>query len=206
MGRRYLQLPTGYDRWPNSAERAITGAVTVAVGFSSVVANPTDTQIVGKRNALGSTGMEWGIFSDGALGIYFTWNTGGAFNSVYNATLGTVPAGTFMTAVGTRPDAGTSGKLYKNGSLIQTTTGLSAPTSTGTPVTFGGTNTGELLFNGMVNWAFLWNRELSAAEIQELEVNPYALLVSVSKSPIIMGAYPSANVIGANIPGQNFGY
>lgn len=179
-GRRYSQIPTGYDRWADSAARSITGAITVAVGFSSVIANPTDTQIFGRRSGLGSPQEEWGIFSDATLGMYFSWTNSGSFNSVYDASLGSVPAGQYTTAIGTRPVAATSGKLYKNGVLIKTTTGLNAPTAHNVPVTFGGANDGSLLFDGTINWAGLWNREFSDAEVRALHDNPYSVLAPVS--------------------------
>jgi hypothetical protein len=150
--------------------------------------------------------MEWGIFSDPTVGVYFSWTNGGSFQSVFNASgLGAIPAGGYMTAAGTRPSAATSGKLYKNGVLIQSTTGLSVPTSAGLPVTFAAANDGTLLFNGTILWVYLFNRELNDWEVKTIHDNPYSLLTPSSKT-FFNSSYVTANVIGANIPGQNFGY
>lgn len=207
-GRRYTGVSGSRDRWDSVAARNITGAVTVAVGFTPVAANPDCALLVKRESSAAGGGMEWGLFSDAASGVYFTWQNGGSFNSVFDGSLGFVTAGKYMCSVGTRPTAGTSGKLYKNGTLIKTTTGLSAPTSLGIAASFGATNNGtDLLFNGVIHWAGLWNRELSEAEVQALNANPYALLVPVSPRRFY-GASNAiiANVIGANIPGQNYGY
>jgi hypothetical protein len=183
------------DRWANNAERAIVGEITIGVGFVSTFANPSNVMIAGKRNqAGGATGMEWGILSDPTVGVYFQWTNGGSFQSVFDAgTLGAIPAGVYMTAVGTRPVAATSGKLYKNGVLIKETTGLSVPTSIGTPITIGGANNGSLLFDGIVHWIGLWNREMPASEVQRLHQNPYAMLAPVSPARFFTGMSASGS-------------
>lgn len=100
-------------------------------------------------------------------------------------------AGTYTHDVGVALTAGMQGMcgtfkvggnvvLYKNGIVVDTTAfGASNPTNAGSSlINFQTANGNAGNFSGSGNVGYMWNRELSAAEVTLLDSDPYAFLLS----------------------------
>lgn len=169
----------GIDSLANRAEFQLTGAVSVAFGMISRVSS-ADTgfhDLPNKRFAAGSSGIEFGFnFRNSGVAKQMYWNNGGGYQVVAITSGATVANGSPEHWMGTRPTAATSGKLYVNGALGQSTTGLTAPAASTTGILFGAALDGSGAWTGSMLYFYLWNRELSAAEAAQVYANPYQLI------------------------------
>lgn len=103
------------------------------------------------------------------------WNT----NGTYTANVGTTLTAGFQS-LGATFKVGGNVVAYRNGLVLNTTAfGATAPTNAASSLinfqTSNG-NTGNLSASG--NVGYVWNRELSAAEVTQLDLDPYAFLVA----------------------------
>lgn len=99
---------------------------------------------------------------------------------------------------------GTTLRFYLNGQPDGTAT--DTQTFTGAGLYVGGKNTTEKLGgNCKLTYLGIWDRVLSANDFRKIASSPYDLWAPAQMRRLF-GIFSANNVIGANIPGQNFGY
>lgn len=161
----------------------------VSIGTNSSLNLSTDATILVFVNLVATTGIQWlGATGDNAGNVQFgfevgrtankidtIWGTSGGGFDILTST-NTISAGKWYMLAVTRTGSGTSwsASLYINGVLDSTQAGVKAPSSfvAGYIGAFsnGGNQSGNLSLNGVR----YYNRALSAQEIRQLYVQPFA--------------------------------
>ncbi len=166
----------------NRPQRNLLGAMTLHVGLrpASPSGESAFREVVNRRvtGAVG-TGIEYGLYFNQSQGINFYWAAGG-FSSTILVQNNLLTQNQFVTLTGTRPTLATSGKLYKDSVLLASVGALTAPTASGTGMNLGCDSNGSTdpLF-GDLHYVYLWNRELSLADIEWLIAEPYCFLLPI---------------------------
>ncbi|HTL82093.1 MAG TPA: LamG-like jellyroll fold domain-containing protein [Bacteroidia bacterium] len=127
----------------------------------------------------GATDGQHVLFAPNAYGNRLSSGHNGTYNSVQDPT--PLLANTWYHVAVTYDAATTTMKLYKNGVLVSTNTAVPAFTS-GSAVRLGAFNNAGNLFKGNIDEVRIWNRALTAAEINssmncELAGNESGLIV-----------------------------
>ncbi len=161
-----IQLNGNTTSWcqPASNNRpslSLTGNMTTSVWMYSTSTSAIQGVI---RNGQG-TDEQYSIYYDGGnQRIGFGWYDGSAFQGLAS-TVGSVPRNQWILVTVTR--TGSALAFYANGVPVGTATFTSAP-NTPSIFTIGGTNSGSQAFVGKLDDVRLYNRALSAAEVQAL--------------------------------------
>lgn len=166
-------LSTVPDTGAIGAAVQIQTAITVAAWIRRYAAISVNTTICGARipGAGSANNIQWELGIDTTEKVRAIWQDGGADNTnIAQATVASA-VDTWEHWCFTRPTAGTSAKLYKNGVLDGTeTTGLNKATggSNVTAISVGVNSTAGNEYEGTIFSAIVYEEELSAAQVLEL--------------------------------------
>ena len=151
----------------------------------------------------GAGGVPWAYnFRQNSALMQFHWRAGGGF-AIATATTN-LPTDDYFSITCTRPVLATSGKIYKDGLLLNETTGLSAPTAGTANLAIGQTiETGSENWDGQMNLFCIWDRELSESEVLTLEHNPYQIFQPRTQ---VLNTFVAAGGGGATNPHYVFGH
>lgn len=166
----------------------LTGAMTISawVKYNS---GANFCTIVADCTTAGNDGL-FLLFIGQSTGVA-TWKQNGSFANSSNTGAKKLTAGVWHHVAATRPSNSSSAVIsfYVDGVLNGTGTIAAAPgTQKGA---FLGSNSasGGNLFNGQIDNTFIWNRALSASEIEMLYTQPYCLMqpagIAINNNPVV---------------------
>jgi hypothetical protein len=168
-----------YVAAPSSSSLSSIGAgdFTLAAWFQATVGQPVNTKLLSNSNPNTGYGFVFYLGGGGTLGLYLS-NSGG--RNWYGGVTNLID-GTWHYGVITR--SGTTISTYVDGSLVNTQTDTVGNVATTSPLIIGSWFGTTDFFKGAIDEAQIYNRALSAAEIQadfqqSPDFSPY-LLVNV---------------------------
>jgi hypothetical protein len=159
---------TGYVSVPDAPSLDLTAAVTLEAWINPAsLAFPSNFgTVVAKSNYPNRNYGLW-VFRDGSLHLSYVNSSG--VNVAFNSAPGLIHVGVFTHVAGVIDTAAGVMQIYVNGQLVasQATAGPMVPNTD--PLTIGAADAGPTnFFNGLIDEVGVFNRALSAAEIQDL--------------------------------------
>ena len=151
----------------NPTQLQMTGDISVSAWFKTSNSGDALT-IVGRGGHYSTTTSSWALFRRTNNGIAVQLRAGGAY--VYALSPATTfNDGNWHHAVFTREVSSGNLKLYINGSLVVTTTGVTAVLNNETKDTFiGADTTPGYYFNGDIDEVAIWNKALALEDVQTI--------------------------------------
>ena len=167
VGQAFSFDGTGQVQVADAANLDLTGAATVEawINPSSLAVNGGFGEVIAKGNG---AARDYGLFvtSTGALQLsYFT--TGGA-NVALQTADNLVPVGQFSHVAGVIDPAAGVMQVYLNGQVVASRATGGPLVANTVPLTIGSTPLGGFGFKGLVDEPTVYNRALSAIEIQSV--------------------------------------
>jgi hypothetical protein len=155
----------------NPTQLQMTGDISVSAWFKTSNSG-SQMHIAGRGANYSTTNSSWALFRRTNNGIAVQLRTGGAY--VYALSPATTfNDGNWHHAAFTREVSSGNLKLYIDGSLIATTTGVTAVLNNETKDTFIGADTvPNEYFNGNIDEVSIWNSALSSDAITEIASGP----------------------------------
>ncbi len=175
----------------------ITGDISVAVKLR--VDDATDDGYIIAQRSGGDN--SWRLWTEDEGRIQWTIDTG----APTDVNITPVSNGDILSIVGTWDQSNMF--LYKNGVQAATIAKSGAMSSLGYPITLGTKPNGALhYFEGVIYYAYIWNRALSAQEASWFHRNPYAMFEQESRVQLLsVGAPPVGNAPTGAIYGPLYG-
>lgn len=141
--------------------------------------------LASKSTLIGSSGIEWAVL-DATKKIAMVWNDGGV-KGFYTST-STITYGTWVWVAFVRSVQDGKVYIYIDGKLDASVTAATADIVYSSDVFKIGEQPNNVEFNGKIEFASLWNRALSAAEVALLYHRPYEGIIPSRYVPVTAAA------------------